>query len=265
MSFPIGIFDSGVGGLSVARVLFDSFDNEIIYFADSVHLPYGNKSEKNILRYSLGNTRFLKEKGAKLVVVACNTSAAIALDSIRKNFPDRHVLGVVEPGAAKAIAQSVNKKIGVIGTVRTIESRIYVNELKRLNSDVKVFQKACPLLVPLIEEGFENEEIIDSIINEYLKNFVHSIDTLLLGCTHYPLLTRRIAKLYSWLKIIDSAEVMASGVSKFAESQSFSAHLKFTESRKKRLGQIKIYTNDVNEVFERLCKHFFPGIRFNLV
>ena len=190
---PIGVFDSGVGGLTVAREIMRNLPKEdIVYFGDTARVPYGSKSKDNIIRYSRQIIHFLQTKGVKAIVIACNTASALALDTVKDEF-DIPILGVVEPGARAALAVTENKKIGVIGTEATVRSSIYEKIMEGINPEVSVIAKACPLFVPLVEEGFKKHKVTDEIIDYYLADLKKSdIDALILGCTHYPLLRSKI-------------------------------------------------------------------------
>ena len=190
---PIGVFDSGVGGLTVAREIMRHLPNEnIVYFGDTARVPYGSKSKDNIIRYSRQIINFLKTKNVKAIVIACNTASALALDVVREDF-DVPIIGVVEPGARAALEATKSKKIGVIGTEATIRSAMYEKIFKGFDGDATVVGKACPLFVPLVEEGFAKHKVTEEIIDYYLASFMDTdIDSLILGCTHYPLLRSRI-------------------------------------------------------------------------
>ena len=190
---PIGVFDSGVGGLTVAREIMRHLPNEnIVYFGDTARVPYGSKSKDNIIRYSRQIINFLKTKNVKAIVIACNTASALALDVVREEF-DVPIIGVVEPGARAALEATKSKKIGVIGTEATIRSAMYEKIIKGFDGDATVVGKACPLFVPLVEEGFAKHKVTEEIIDYYLASFMDTdIDSLILGCTHYPLLRSRI-------------------------------------------------------------------------
>lgn len=192
-SAPIGVFDSGVGGLTVAREIMRHLPNEdIVYFGDTARVPYGSKSKDNIIRYSKQIIHFLKTKGVKAIVIACNTASALALDVVREES-DIPIIGVVEPGARAALAVTTSKKIGVIGTEATVRSAMYEKIMEAMDPEVSVTAKACPLFVPLVEEGFTKHPVTDEIIDYYLESMTKSdIDALILGCTHYPLLRSRI-------------------------------------------------------------------------
>jgi glutamate racemase len=211
---PVGVFDSGIGGLTVLSALADALPGEdFIYLGDTARLPYGTKSAEVIVRYSRENTEFLLAKGIKMLVVACNTSSAVALDAIAGQtiVP---VIGVIEPGARAAAKLSRSGKIGVIGTEATIASGAYTRAIQRLRPDAEIYTRACPLLVPLAEEGWTDNRIAELTVAHYLESIKQSgIDTLLLGCTHYPLLTAMFARvLGSGVKIIDSASATAAVV-----------------------------------------------------
>ena len=249
----VGIFDSGVGGLTVARGIRRLLPKEtILYFGDSIHLPYGNKSERMIVEYSLANARFLIERGVKLLVVACNTSSSVALPTLKSRL-DIPVIDVVEPGSREAARVTRSGSIGVIGTYRTIHSNAYRKMLFSLNKKLKITQKACPLLVPLLESGFPNRQIIREIIREYMEPMSRTIDTLILGCTHYPLLKAKIREVFPHLSLIDSALATARAVQ--------SALTEFRLHRTKGKASLDIYTNDMNEVFFKMCRRLFPGSR----
>lgn len=190
---PVGVFDSGVGGLTVAREIMRHLPNEnIVYFGDTARVPYGSKSRDNIIRYSRQIIHFLKTKGVKAIVIACNTASALALDVVREES-DIPIIGVVEPGAKAALSATRTKKIGVIGTEATIRSAMYEKIICGLEPDAAVIGKACPLFVPLVEEGFAKHNVTGEIIDYYLASFLETdIDSLILGCTHYPLLRSRI-------------------------------------------------------------------------
>ena len=194
-SAPIGVFDSGVGGLTVVREIMRQIPNEqIIYFGDTARVPYGSKSGKTVTRYSEQIVRLLRQQDVKAIVVACNTASAYALDEIEKEI-DIPVIGVIRPGAKTAMDVTRNGRIGVIGTEATIGSGIYARYIKEQNTEMEVLGKACPLLVPLVEEGLLNDPVTDEIALRYLSSLIDSgIDTLILGCTHYPLIRATIGK-----------------------------------------------------------------------
>lgn len=193
---PIGVFDSGIGGMTVVRELTEQLPCEqIIYYGDTARVPYGNKSKDTILAYSRQITRFLEAQGVKAIVVACNTVSAVALEELRaeSSIP---IIGVVKPGAKAAVEATRNGRIGVIATRATIGSGIYEDFLHKTNPEISVFTKACPLFVPLVEEGWVDDPITESVIHRYIDGLLaEGIDSLVLGCTHYPLLKDKIAEI----------------------------------------------------------------------
>jgi len=195
-SAPIGIFDSGVGGLTVAREIMRQIPNErLVYFGDTARVPYGNKSKETITKYSKQIIRFLKTQNVKAIVVACNTASAYALDEIEKEL-DIPIIGVVKPGAKVAAETTRNKKVGVIATAGTIQSRIYAEYIEGIDRDIRVIGKACPLFVPLVEEGLLEDPVTDEIATRYLNELKDlDIDTLILGCTHYPLIRSTLGRI----------------------------------------------------------------------
>ncbi len=249
----IGIFDSGVGGLTVAKALHDFLPGEnLLYFGDTKHVPYGSKSTETIIRYSLANTEFLISQKVKMIVVACNTSTAVALPILQKKF-NLPIVGVIVPGAYKACVSTKNERIGVIGTTRTISSKAYELAIKQDLPNAKVISKACPLLVPMIEEGLSSPVILKEVLKYYLGDMVRTkIDTLVLGCTHYPLLKTEIKKLYPSLHLIDSAEATSQMVVKILSEQNLQGQQK--------KGKVVITSNDINEVFTKVAQRLFPKV-----
>ena len=208
---PIGIFDSGVGGLTVVKEVFKALPNEeVVYLGDTARVPYGTKSDRTIRRFSIENADFLMRFGVKVIVVACNTSSSIALSVLRKRFRIP-IIGVIEPGAKKAVKLTGNNRIGVIATPTTVKSRAYEKEIKRISGKKKVVSGACPLFVPLAEEGWLDGKITLDIARKYLRPLTaKGIDTLVLGCTHYPLLKGVIAQAAGGrVRIVDSASSVA--------------------------------------------------------
>lgn len=192
---PIGVFDSGVGGLTVAREIMRQIPNErIVYFGDTARVPYGSKSKDNIIKFSRQIIRFLQTENVKAIVIACNTASALALDEMQQEF-DLPILGVVKPGAKVAVETTANKRIGLIGTEANIRSEVYTRYIKSLDDEAKVFEKACPLFVPLVEEGWLHDDITLQVASRYLEELKEKdIDTLIMGCTHYPLIRSTIRK-----------------------------------------------------------------------
>jgi glutamate racemase len=213
---PIGVFDSGIGGLTVLQALVETLPREdFIYLGDTARLPYGTKSNEVILRYSRENSEFLLAKGIKMLVVACNTSSAVALAEIARQTVVP-VIGVIEPGAVAAAKVSRTGKIGVIGTEATIASGAYTRAIQALRPGAEIYTRACPLLVPLVEEGWTDNEIAQRTVAFYLESLKQSgIDTLLLGCTHYPLLRSLFERVLGpGVRIVDSAQATAAVVRK---------------------------------------------------
>ncbi len=204
---PIGVFDSGIGGLTVLKEILHVLpDENTIYLGDTARVPYGIRSPETVVRYSFENTKFLSSKDIKVLVVACNTASSVSLDAIksRVSIP---VIGVIEPGAKAAVRATKSGKIGVIGTEATIKSSAYTRRIKAIDQRVEVFGLACPLFVPLVEEGWTDGQITRLIAETYLAGFRNcGIDTIVLGCTHYPLLKKIIAEVVgSEVCLIDSA------------------------------------------------------------
>jgi glutamate racemase len=185
----IGMFDSGVGGLTVLKEVKKLLPSEhIIYFGDTARVPYGNRSPQAVTKYTLESALFLLTKGIKLLAIACNTSSALALHLLQKKFPIP-VIGVIDPCAKEVVTSTKNKKVGVIGTKATIKSSAYEKSIQKLDPKIQVFSKSCPLFVPIAEEGLEGDEVAHLMAEKYLRDLLRSnIDTLVMGCTHYPIL-----------------------------------------------------------------------------
>lgn len=211
MSRPIGVFDSGLGGLTVVKAFLRHLPQEpIVYFGDTARVPYGTKSQETITRFSGQNIRFLKKFDIKMVVIACHTASALALDSVIAEFPGLPILGVVDPASRKAVETSRSKRIGVIGTRSTIASGSFERAIKALEPNAQVFSAACPLFVPLVEEGRRSGEVVDLVVREYMKPFrEQKVDSLILGCTHYPILADRIREALPGVTLVDPAEETA--------------------------------------------------------
>ncbi len=243
----IGIFDSGAGGLTVLKELRASFQGiRFYYLGDTARLPYGTKSGETIIRYTIQNTRFLLSKKIDLLIVACNTASAYALEQLRQsvNIP---VIGVIEPGADRAVASSGSGRIGVIGTRATIGSGAYQKRIQDQSPEAVVAARPAPLLVPLVEEGVTDGPIAESVIRMYLDPLKdEGIDTLVLGCTHYPALTRTIGSLYPHWTLVDSA-----------------TPIRDTIEREWTLdpdgGRVEIYVTDYPENFALLSQRFLEG------
>ncbi|MDT7604517.1 MAG: glutamate racemase [Acidobacteriota bacterium] len=218
-SLPIGIFDSGVGGLTVYRALHDRLPNErFVYLGDTARVPYGTKSLATVERYALENARFLEARGIKLLVVACNTASALALPVIRAGV-DVPVVGVIEPGARAVVERSQGARVGVIATEATVQSGAYRREIERLAPQAEVIERACPLFVALAEEGWAESDVARSVASQYLEEFRGgAVDALVLGCTHYPILRRVIQETVgAGVELIDSGEATAEVVEELLE------------------------------------------------
>ncbi len=247
----IGIFDSGIGGLTVVRAVAAALPNEsLIYLGDTGRTPYGPKSADVVRRYSIENAAFLLDKGIKVLVVACNSASAVALRELRETLPVP-VIGVIEPGASAAAAETRNGKVGVIGTEATIRSGSYTAALKARRDDLEIYTRACPLFVPLAEEGWVDNAIARDTAGLYLASLCRSgIDTLILGCTHYPLLRRTLAAtMGKSVHLIDSAEATAAAVAELLESG--------TVPRGKGDGaEMSFFVTDAPERFVRVGSRF---------
>lgn len=218
---PIGVFDSGVGGLTVAREIMRQIPNEkIVYFGDTARVPYGSKSKETVTRYARQIVRFLQAQDVKAIVVACNTASAYALDEIEKET-DLPMIGVVKPGARVAAQATANGKVGVIGTEGTIGSSIYSRYIKEINPDASVIGKACPLFVPLVEEGLLQDPVTDEIAKRYLAELIDiGIDTLILGCTHYPLIRSTVGRIMGEdVQLVNPAYETARELKKLLEAE----------------------------------------------
>ncbi len=246
---PIGVFDSGIGGLTVFKALRALMPEEdIIYFGDTAHLPYGSKSKASIVQFSVEIARFLCRQNIKALVVACNTSTAVALSEIKKavSIP---VEGVIVPGA-RACSRIGSQKIGVIGTEGTVRSGAYAKEIKKFFPQARVFQVACPLFVPLVEEGWWNFDVTEAVARIYLKSLQKArVDSLVLGCTHYPVIKSVIARVMGRkVSLIDSGEETAKEFEKTLES------LKLR--KKKGRGWSRFYASDDPGRFLKMSRRF---------
>ena len=209
---PIGFFDSGLGGLTSVQELHERLPNEkVLYFGDTARTPYGSKSPDTIREFSTQIVDYLVENDVKMIIIACNTATAMALDTLKERYPDIPILGVIDPTVQKVVGDGCGK-VGVIATKATIGSDVYGKSLRQYNPDMKVYSLACPVFVPLVEEGFIEGEIMELAVKHYMDRFVaeNDFDNLILGCTHYPLVAEHIRKLYPQLKLYNSsAEVIS--------------------------------------------------------
>lgn len=247
---PIGVFDSGVGGLTVFRQLAHVLPHEnLIYFGDTARLPYGNKSQETVTRYCIENVRFLLQKNIKLLVVACNTGTAQALPKLEELF-DIPIVGVIKPGAHKAISTTMNQCIAVLGTQGTIHSGAYQQELRRRLPAATIIPIACPLFVHLAEEHFLDHPAAKLIVEEYLNPiFKHPVDTVLLGCTHYPLLANLIQEVVGPdVRVVDSASSCADEVSRLLQNHQIASQ--------GGLGTYQYYVSDDPERFRKVGEAF---------
>ncbi len=248
---PIGVFDSGIGGLTVVKHLSTVLPNEhLVYFGDTARVPYGSKSNSTVTEYSIQDTNFLLHKKVKFVVVACNTASSIALPELQKKFYVP-VIGVILPGAHMAVSETKNGKIGVIGTRATINNQAYSKSIKKINSKIEVFEKACPLFVPLAEEGWTHHRATYEITNEYLKELKkHHVDTLVLGCTHYPILADVIQEVVG-----DKVKLIDSGVAT-AEAVKNEIHKLQLETNHKDHPNLDLFVSDIPTKFQEVAELF---------
>jgi len=250
----IGIFDSGVGGLTVVKEVFKYLpDYQIIYFGDTARLPYGTKGASFVKKYSKKITNWLLQKNAKIIIIACNTASAWAADSLKKEFKAVPVFEMINPAIAEALATTKNKKIGIIGTPGTIKSNAYQQKLLKADKTIKIFSQACPLFVPLVEEGSLDNNFTIEIIKKYLEPLKNKgIDTLILGCTHYPLLKKVIEEtIGSGIKVINPAESLVKEVKNYLEN-----NLAFAKKIKQGSGH-KFFFSDEPYNLEKISRMCF--------
>ena len=252
---PVGVFDSGVGGLTVAREIMRNLPSEkIVYFGDTARVPYGSKSKETVIRYSRQIIRFLQEQQVKAIVVACNTASAFALDTVRNEF-DIPIIGVIESGAKVAAARTRNKRVGIIGTVGTVGSGIHAQYLKKLDPEITVFGKACPLFVPLVEEGWLHDPVTVEVASRYLKDLQDKVvDTLILGCTHYPLIRSTIRQVMGEeVCLVNPAYETALELGKLLEEQGLSS----TGTEQKEF-PYRFYVSDLADEFKEFANSILP-------
>ena len=251
----IGVFDSGVGGLTVTREIMRQLPNEnVVYFGDTARVPYGSKSKETVIRYSRQIIRFLQEQQVKAIVVACNTASAFALDTVRDEF-DIPIIGVIESGAKVAAARTRNKRVGIIGTVGTVGSGIHAQYLKKLDPGITVFGKACPLFVPLVEEGWLHDPVTVEVASRYLKELQDKdVDTLILGCTHYPLIRSTIRQVMGEeVCLVNPAYETALELGKLLEEQGLSS----TGTEQKEF-PYRFYVSDLADEFKEFANSILP-------
>jgi len=250
---PIGFFDSGLGGLTCIPHLMKSMPKErIIYFGDTARTPYGSKAESTIRNFSIQIADFLVKKDVKMIVIACNTVSATCLDDIRKKFPEIPVIGVIAPAAENvSLTCSMQNRIGIIGTKVTIASHAYKNTIAALNGTLKIFETACPAFVPLIEEGIIHNDIMDLTIKYYLDDFIleNRLDTLVLGCTHYPLIRSNIMRLYPEMRIINPSREVVDTIEKTLAEKDMRAE----EGQRTNV----FYASDLSENFLNMIDRIF--------
>jgi glutamate racemase len=252
-SQPIGVFDSGIGGLTVAHAIKELLPNEsMIYFGDTAHLPYGDKSEAAIQAYSIKITDVLLKKGCKVIVIACN-SAASAANELLKEYVNRdvHIINVIDPMVELVTSQFPGKQVGLIGTKRTVQSGVYAQKIEEANKQITLQSLATPLLVPMIEEGFFHNQISHEIIAKYLSDpALQKIEALILACTHYPLIKKEIAQFYNQtMPILDSSQVVAIKLKEHLQEQ----NLLNNDNHAKR----EFFVSDYTESFEASTRIFF--------
>ena len=250
-SRPIGIFDSGVGGLTVVKRIEELLPHEeIIYFGDTARVPYGTKSKETVTRFSVENVEFLMGFNVKMIIVACNTASSLSLEFLKRCFKVP-LIGVIEPGAKSAVDSTRNNRIGVIGTRATISSGAYEKAIKKLNSNISLYIQTCPLFVPLVEEGWLDEDVTGDVARVYLAPLKkRQIDTLILGCTHYPLLSYAIRKVMGKsMLFIDSAKEVAK------EAKGILAACGLLNGTRQRRNT-KFFVSDEPDSFIRMGKRF---------
>jgi glutamate racemase len=246
----IGVFDSGIGGLTVVRALRNRLpDHDIIYLGDTARTPYGSKSASTIVKYSMNNTEFLLRQGARLVVIACNTASSYAFEAVRDHFKVP-VFEVIGPGAQLAVNRSRSARIGVIGTRATVASRVYEKKIVRMQPRAQVYATACPLLVPLVEEGWVRKPETAMVVRKYLHPLkTRRIDTLILGCTHYPVLRRVIQrKIGARVLLVDSAEAVAGQVRAYLDT------IGGADLKAHRGGRLNVFVTDTAEQFRKTAQ-----------
>lgn len=258
-NLPIGVFDSGVGGLTVYRALHEHLPNErFVYLGDTARVPYGTKSLRTVERYAVENAQFLASHGIKLLVVACNTASALALPAIREAL-NIEVVGVIGPGARAAVATSKGERIGVIATESTVHSSAYTQAIKKADPEAIVIERACPLFVPLAEEGWADEVVARTIAQTYLKDLRLQIDTLVLGCTHYPILRNVIQETVGeQVELIDSGEATAIEVKSLLKEKRLARLTPGTGALDRQLCDDldHFYVTDAAERFARVAERF---------
>jgi len=263
----IGIFDSGLGGLIILKEIVKNLPQyDYIYLGDNARTPYGNRSQDVIYKFTEQAVDFLFKQDCELIIIACNTASAKALRKIQQewlpqNYPERRVLGVIRPVVEKAVSVA-KKKIGVIGTKGTVNSQACIREIEKLKPQLEVVQQACPLLVPLIEEGWENQPETKKILHSYLNPLkIAKVDTLILGCTHYPILLKEIEGIMDvQTKVLNSGEIVADSLADYLQR-----HLEIEKKLDKNF-QYKFFVTDLSEHYQELGEKWFgKGIKFEKI
>ncbi len=253
---PIGLFDSGVGGLTVANAIAKAMPNErLIYFGDTAHLPYGDKSADLVKGYSENITKFLLENNCKAVVIACNTASSVAYEAVKELCKDKAIaFNVIDPVVNQIVSKSY-RKVGIIGTLGTIGSNVYYDKIKAVKSSIKAYSLATPMLVPMIESGFIHGQISELVIQNYLKNdILEEIEAIVLGCTHYPLIKKQIEQEYTRLNrkvdVLATNEIAGEYVKKVLEENGLAATAKSDEPH-------HFYVSDYTASFEQTTRLFY--------
>ncbi len=253
---PIGFFDSGLGGLTSIPYLMEALPEEkVIYFGDTARTPYGSKAVTTVRRFSTEIADFLVKSNVKMIVIACNTVSATCLDDLRARFPEIPVVGVIAPAAEK-VAETCNSdsRVGIIGTKVTIASHAYRSHIEEIRNDLRISEAACPAFVPLIEEGIIKNEIMDMTIRYYMDDFVkkNELDTLVLGCTHYPLIKENITRIYPGLSVVNPSSEVVGRICDILKEKDMLAHESdFTNV---------FYASDLSENFINMIDHIFENV-----
>ena len=255
---PIGVFDSGLGGLTSVQELHRQLPEErVIYLGDTARTPYGSKSPETIVKFAKQNVDYLVARNTKMIIIACNTVTAVALDALRKRYPAVPIIGVIEPTVKKVVSDGC-KKVGVIATKATIGSDVYGKELRSLSPDIEVYSEACPAIVPLIEDGLTDTEIMKLTVSHYMDDFVKEggFEDLILGCTHYPLVAGHIRSLYPDLRMYSSsAEVIREAAEILREKDMLASKSEFTD---------RYYASDMSDNFIAMTDRLFADTDFKV-
>lgn len=257
---PIGFFDSGLGGLTcIPHLMRELKEEKIIYFGDTARTPYGSKSTKTIRGFAMEIADFLVEHDVKMIVIACNTVSSTCLEDLQEKYPEIPILGIIEPAAEKvAKVCSEENVVGVIGTKVTIQSEAYKDLIRARNPDIPVFQTPCPAFVPLIEEGIIQSDIMDLTIKYYMDDFIleNRIDTVVLGCTHYPLIRGNIERLFPYVRIINPSETIIASIKETLTIKNLLAEKSEAENI--------FYASDLSENFVKMIDRIFDGTEVNV-